>query len=302
MTPVRRGRDWLVLGGAVLALLAAVALQMMRDRSHPRVRQETDRILYVRSGDVLKRMTLGFDGLAADVYWIRALQHYGGDRISKPDQAHRFQLLYPLLDLTTTLDPYFNIAYRFGAIFLSEGFPGGPGRPDQAVTLLRKGLSVVPTKWQYYHDIAFVYYWHLRDYHAAAEWFKRGADQPNAPNWLPPLAATMLTHGEDRASARFLWEQIAKSEEAWLRRSAERALQQLQALDQIDRLNAIFTRFPPPEGEPRSWAWLMRRRILNGTPVDPRGFPYVIDPESGAITVSEQSPLYPMPDESRRVQ
>ncbi len=289
-------------GGAVLALLAAVALQILRDRSHPRVRQETDRILYVRSGEVLKRMTLGFDGLAADVYWIRAIQHYGGDRISKPNQAHRFQLLYPLLDLTTTLDPYFNIAYRFGAIFLSEGFPGGPGRPDQAVTLLRKGLSVVPTKWQYYHDIGFVYYWHLRDYHAAAEWFKRGADQPNAPNWLPPLAATMLTHGEDRASARFLWEQIAKSEEAWLRRSAERALQQLQALDHIERLNALFTRFPPPEEEPRSWAWLMRRRILNGTPVDPRGFPFVIDPESGAITVSEQSPLYPMPDESRRVQ
>ena len=45
----------------------------------------------------------------------------------------------PLLDLTTTLDPYFSIAYRFGAIFLSEASPGGPGRPDQAVALLAEG-------------------------------------------------------------------------------------------------------------------------------------------------------------------
>jgi len=297
-----RPRDWLVLGAAAVAMATALGLQMARDRTYPRERQETDRVLYVRSGEALKRMTLGFDGLAADLYWIRAIQHYGGDRISKPDQPRRYQLLYPLLDLTTTLDPYFNVAYRFGAIFLSEGFPGGPGRPDQAVALLRKGLSVVPTKWQYYHDIAFVYYWHLRDYHAAAEWFKRGADQPNAPNWLAPMAATMLTHGEDRPSARFLWQQIAKSEEAWLRRSAARALEQLQALDQIDQLNAIFKRFPPPEGEPYSWTWLVRRRVLNGAPVDPRGVPYEIDPESGTITVSEESPLYPMPEKSRRVQ
>jgi len=297
-----RTREWLVAGAAAVAIAAAFGLQVARDRAYPRERQETDRILYVRSGQTLQRMTLGFDGLAADVYWIRAIQHYGGDRISKPDQAHRFQLLYPLLDLTTTLDPYFNIAYRFGAIFLSEGFPGGPGRPDQAVTLLRKGLSVVPTKWQYYHDIAFVYYWHLRDYHAAAGWFKQGAGQPNAPNWLAPLAATMLTHGADRASARFLWQQIAQSQEEWLRRSAERALQQLQALDQIDRLHAIVERFPPPDGEPRSWTWLVRRRVLNGIPIDPRGVPYEIDPESGKISVAERSPLYPMPDESRRVQ
>ena len=103
-------------------------------------RRSTERILYVRSGAALKRIVLGFDALAADVYWIRAIQHYGGDRLTGPAQATKYQLLYPLLDITTTLDPYFNIAYRFGAIFLSEAYPGGPGRPDQSVALLRKGL------------------------------------------------------------------------------------------------------------------------------------------------------------------
>src|SRR4029453_14133773 len=190
----------------------------------------------VPPGGPRARLPLSFDPLAADIYWIRAIQHYGGDRLSGPQAQTKYQLLFPLLDLTTTLDPYFNIAYRFGAIFLSEAYPGGPGRPDQSVALLGKAITVMPHKWQYYHDVGFVYYWRRRDYKSAALWFQRAAAQPNAPNWLTPLAASMLVQGNDRAAARFLWQQIAKSEEVWLRRNAERALLQLHALDQIDQL------------------------------------------------------------------
>jgi hypothetical protein len=211
-------------------------------------------------------------------------------------------LLYPLLDITTSLDPYFNIAYRFGAIFLSEAYPGGPGRPDQSVALLRKAIVAMPHKWQYYHDIGFVYYWRLHDYQTAALWFQRAAAQPNAPNWLPPLAASMLARGQDRTAARFLWQQIAKSEEPWLRRSAERALVQLQALDQIDQLESLANRFPPPHGERYSWGVLIAKRVLTRIPVDPAGTPYEIDPATGRVQVSESSPLYPMPEEPRRLQ
>jgi tetratricopeptide (TPR) repeat protein len=238
----------------------------------------------------------------ADVYWIRAIQHYGGDRLSGPKAQTKYKLLYPLLDLTTTLDPYFNIAYRFGAIFLSEAYPGGPGRPDQSVALLRKAITVMPHKWQYYHDIGFVYYWRLRDYKTAALWFQRAAVQPNAPNWLTPLAASMLVQGNDRAAARFLWQQIAKSEEAWLRRNAERSLLQLDALDQIDQLEAIVHTYPPANDERYTWRGLIERSRLRGQPVDPVGTPYVLDPVTGRVTVSDQSPLFPMPAEPRQLQ
>ncbi len=275
-----------------MALGGAISLQILRDRWYPREAREQERILYVRSGAALKRIVLGFDALAADVYWIRALQHYGGDRLTGPVAGAKYQLLYPLLDLTTTLDPYFNIAYRFGAIFLSEGYPGGPGRPDQSVALLRKALVAMPQKWQYYHDIGFVYYWRMHDFQSAATWFRRAAEQPNAPNWLTPLAASMLTRGQDRAAARFMWQQMLKSEEAWLRRSAERALVQLLALDQIDRLEAEVNRHPLAAGESYSWSALAGKR---GVPVDPTGTPYDLDPVTGRVTVSTQSPLHPMP-------
>jgi tetratricopeptide (TPR) repeat protein len=299
---VKRGRDLIVVLAAIVALGAAIALQVIRDRAFPRDQREREQLLYVPSGPALTRITLAFDALAADLYWIRAIQHYGGDRLSGPKAAAKYQLLYPLLDITTTLDPYFNIAYRFGAIFLSEAYPGGPGRPDQSVALLRKAIVHMPHKWQYHHDIGFVYYWRLRDYQTAALWFQRAAAQPDAPNWLTPLAASMLSRGQDRTAARFLWQQIAQSEEGWLRRSAERALLQLEALDQIDQLENVSARFPPAEGEPFSWNRLIQRRVLLRQPVDPTGTPYDIDPASGQIRVAQASPLFPMPEEPRRLQ
>ena len=280
---------------AVAAFAAAIALQVARDAAYPREQAAERALMYVRSPEVLRRMVLQFDALAADVYWVRALQHYGGDRLAH-DRQRKYEQLFPLLDLTTSLDPYFTIAYRFGAIFLSEAYPGGPGRPDQAIALLQKGIQVQPAKWQYYHDIAFVHYWQLHDMEGAAQWFRKAAAQPGAPNWLEPVAASMLIQGGDRASARFLLQQILQSDQQWLRRAASRALLQLDALDAIDQLRAAVQRFPPPAGQPYSWEWLQRRGVLRGTAADPTGVPYELDPATGEVNVAKTSDLWPLPD------
>ena len=65
-----------------------------------------------------------------------------------------------------------------------------------------------------------------------------------------PAAAAMLTQGSDRASARFLWNQILAADQPWLQRRAEHALRQLDALDEIDRLDAIIAGVPRPAGQP----------------------------------------------------
>ena len=282
---------------AVCCLGVSVGVQVARDRMYPREPHERT-VLYVGSGAAMRRIVLSFDALAADLYWIRAIQHYGGDR-RNPGKQRKYELLYPLLDITTSLDPYFNIAYRFGAIFLAEAYPGGAGRPDLAIGLLRKGIAAQPARWQYYHDIGFVYYWHLRDMQSAAQWFRLAAAQPNAPEWLEPLAAAMLIEGGDRATARLMLQQILTSEEDWLRRMATRALLQMDALEVIDQLAPIAQKYPPPSGQPYSWQWLVRRGVLRRIPIDPTGVPFVIDPASGSISVSQHSELYPMPRASR---
>jgi tetratricopeptide (TPR) repeat protein len=293
-------RQGLVLAGSAAALAAAVAVQVARDRAYPREERALERFLYIRSGAAMQRLALSYDALAADVYWLRTIQHYGGDRLERGRAGPKYELLYPLLDLTTTLDPYFQIAYRFGAVFLAEPYPGGPGRADRAIALLRKAMAANPQKWEYPHDTAFVYFWRLNDHAAAARWFQRAADLPGAPPWLRPLAAAVLAGGGDREASRFLWRQMLSAEQVWMRRAAERSLLQLDALDLIDAVQAaVRAAGPPPDGR-YSWIDLTHRGVLRGIPVDPTGGPLEIDPVTGDVAISTQSPLYPMPVPMRR--
>ena len=248
------------------------------------------------------RLSLSFTALAADLDWIQAIQYYGGTlrKNDRTDEPKDYSLLYPLLDRVTTLDPRFNIAYRFGSIFLAEPNPGGAGRPDLAIALLEKGIAATG-RWEYYEDMGFVYYWQLHDYKAAAGAFQRGARAPNGPWWLETLAAVTLLRGGDRATSRSLWRQIQQTaDNDWLRHQAELRLTQLDAMDQMDQLEAIVTRYRLMNGHlPDSWLALERARLLrgNGPPLDPAGEPYQLDPESGRVTLSRSSRLRPLPTE-----
>ena len=284
---------------AVGVLMAAAArLQLLCERTSP-LPERNEATLYLTSGNALRRMTIGYSALAADVYWIRAIQHFGDKRLGRaaaPGGAERdFPLLYPLLDLTTTLDPRFNIAYRFGAIFLAEPVPGGAGRPDLAIALLEKGLREAPDKWEYVVDVGFVHYWWLHNYREAAGWFDRASHLPHAPSWLGAMAATTLAQGGDRTSSRQMWQALRESaDNDWLRGSAERALMQLGALDQIDELQQIVDRAAKEDGAPPVGGRVVQ---INGRViVDPTGVPYEVDAE-GRVHLGQKSSLFPLPDQ-----
>lgn len=286
----------LAFGAALVALVASfVAIEVWRDRVYGEPKPG-DAVLYVRSGEAVRRMSLSFAPLVADIYWVRAVQYYGGTRLSdSPDK--NYDLLYPLLDITTTLDPRFNIAYRFGSIFLAENYPGGAGRPDQAVALLQKGFRANPEKWQYLQDTGFVYYWWVGDYKEAARWFEKAAAVKGAPWWLKSLAAVTVAQGGDRRSSRLLWQSLRETaDNEWLRNNAAWRLQQLDALDAIDQLTAVVAAYRARTGElPPSWAALVRAGLLRGLPLDPTGSPYALDPATGAVRLAADSRLNPLP-------
>ena len=283
-----------------LAMLIAVFVSsaVVRDRVYAVTDAETQ-LLYIPSGEMLGRMALSFDALLADVYWIRALQEYGGTRRSEGD-AKSYDLLGPLLDITTTLDPEFNAAYRFGAIFLTEAYPNGPGRPDLAVALLEKGIERMPDRWEYYMDIGFIYYWWVKDYDRAAEWFDKAADVPGSSWWLRSLAANTLAAGGSRESSRMLWTELYESADSeWIRNEATRRLTQLQALDDIDQLVGAAAGFLERANRPpTSWRELIDAGLLRGVPLDPTGRPYELDHVNGTINVASDSTLFPLPGES----
>jgi tetratricopeptide (TPR) repeat protein len=289
---------------ALILLAGAASLQAVRERTYPPP-PARDAALYLRSGEAIRRMSVGYETLAADLYWIRAIQYYGRVRLAAiaPDPSSNaprptnLDLLY----ITTTLDPRFNLAYRFGSTFLADAFPAGAGRPDQAIALLEKGLRAVPDRWQYMQDIGFVHYWWLHDYETAAAWFQRASTVPDAPWWMQSHAAATLAQGGDRESSRRMWEAIRESSEVdWQRQDAERRLSQLRALDEIDELQAGIDRLASSGRVlPRDWDGMLRARLITRLPVDPAGTPYAFD--GAQVSLSPSSSLYPPPDEPARV-
>jgi tetratricopeptide (TPR) repeat protein len=279
----------------VLLLPAVIGLQVWRDRVTPPATEAVP-MLWVQSPELARRMTLSFDDIAADIYWMRAVVHYGGERRNESAARHRYALLYPLLDMTTTLDPSFDVAARLGAIFLSEGYPGGPGRIDQALALLEKGQRHAPDRWQYAHDIGFVYYWWAKDYATAAKHFRHASELPDAPNWLKTLAGTTLIQSGDRQAARAMWSELGASADVeWLRRTADYRLGQLRALDDIDALTTRVEQARQRLGRmPQSWADVIAARILPAVPTDPTGVPYSLS-DSGVVTLGAGSSLAPLP-------
>jgi hypothetical protein len=281
----------------VILVGASAWIQIERDRQFG-TDKPAEQVLYVQSPAVMKRLTLSYQGLAADLYWIRAIQYFGG---SRRDEVHRtkYELLYPLLNITTSLDPRFNMAYRFGAIFLSEQPPGGPGRPDQAIALLEKGIAEMPDKWLYYQDLGFVHYWARRDFKSAAEWFNKAAKVPGAPYWLKQVAANTLAQGGDRRTSRLLYQALADSPDSdYVRFDALRRLQQLDAMDLRDALQAAVDRYKARGGpQPYTWQGLVAAGVVRGVPVDPAGTEYIIGPYAGHVDLHEKSPLQPLPIE-----
>jgi hypothetical protein len=297
-----------LLSSLAVLFAAALWLQVVRDTRYPLTTTNEESLYLTR--EAANRIAFSFRPLGADLYWIRAIQYYGGRKReidaaeaqpapspgSRP--ALNYDLLYPLLDITTTLDPRFNIAYRFGSIFLAEPYPAGPGRPDLAIALLEKGARAMPGKWEFMEDIGFVYYWNLHNYPMAAAYFNRGADLPGAPWWLRSLAATTLAKGGQRSASRLLLRQMYESAaDERARDAASRKLQQLDALDHIEQLQRLVDAFAARTGTaPATWPPLIRAGALPGTPVDPRGTPYELS-ASGQVKLSEGSPLFPLPVE-----
>ena len=288
----QRRRTLLLRGTAIALLLSSLAGVCWTQRMMDGNKSATGKIqetLYFSNGEWLRKLCLGYEGLVAHIYWTRVVQYYGRKRV---DQEVDFNLLGPMLRITTTLDPHLVIAYRFGALFLAQKPPGGPGRIDDALHLIRRGIVANPDYWRLWQDLGFIYYWDLKDYRRAAQMFEAGSRHPEAHSWMKVLAADLYARGGNRATSRFLWSEIYRTADAELiRKNAEEHLLALQAEDEIQGLEAILAQFTSQEGTSAdSWAEVVEAGILTSIPRDPAGFAYSIR-EGVRVVVSPDSPM-----------
>ena len=118
-------RDGVLLVVILGGLLSVVGLSQWIDSHKPPTNPAVDEEQLYLNGATVKRLSLGFNGLAADWYWMRSLQYVGGKLLNAHQSirlddmsALNLKLLAPLLDTATTLDPAFIEPYEYAAIVL----------------------------------------------------------------------------------------------------------------------------------------------------------------------------------------
>lgn len=259
----------------VVLLAAAYCLQRA---ILPRAPQMSDTGPAVPSPAVADHLFLGYNGLAADIYWTKAIQYFGRRRMA---QSWDYPKLAPLLNLAYDLDPNLVAAAQYGAFFLADDPPAAAGEPQAAVALLKKAIHDHPDDWQLYFNLGFVYAVNVHDRRAAAQTFYAGSKIPHANPALAVLAADYFSDVNEKQLARALWtEMYQDAPNAQLRANALDHLQALRAEADLAGLKQIATAYRARTGAwPRSWSDLMRAGLLRGVPLDPHGHPYRLLPD-----------------------
>lgn len=272
----------------VLGLTAVVLLARWMDDHRSDVQaQLSEEPLYL-NGTTAKHLSLAFNGLAADWYWMRSLQYVGRKIVSYEDNHEGgfdlsnlssldVRLLPSLLRVTTTLDPQFMAPYEYGAVILPEL------NQAEAIALLNYGIAANPSSWRLYQHLGYIY-WQRHDYQKASEVYAAGAKLPDAPAWMTAISARMKAEGGSRDAAREMYRHLseASGDEAVKDMVAKQAMR-LNSLDERDAIRKLLSDYAAREGRcASSWrevngalrAAQMRLDAATGAPLDPSDTPY----------------------------
>jgi len=290
----------LIIGG-----LAAAALVTRWSDAHRVDTASTfaEQPLYM-NGPAMKRITLSFNGVAADWYWIRSLQYVGRKLVNFED-THQGQLnlndlsvldlrlLSSLLRMSATLDPQFMEPYYYGAVILPDI------NPSEAIALLNQGIDANPNQWRLYQHLGYIY-WQRHDYEKASEVYATGARLPGAPPWMTAISARMKAEGGSPDAAREMYRHLgeASNDEA-VKDMVSKQIMRLDSLDERALIGKVLREYAAANNRcAASWreiANVLRTRGLRldgaGAPLDPSGTPYRLTKNGCEVDLDENSPV-----------
>jgi tetratricopeptide (TPR) repeat protein len=265
--------------------------------------QYADEQLYM-NGPAMKRLTLAFNGLAADWYWIRSLQYVGRKMVAYED-THTgsldlnslsyldLRVLPSLLRMATTLDPQFLDPYYYGALILPTL------NPDEAITLLNQGIAANPGEWRLYQHLGYIY-WQRGDYNKASDVYAAGARIPGVPPWMMAMSARMKAEGGASQAAREMYTHLAESsEDPTVKQMVNAQLMRLDSLEERDKIRRVLALYTTRTSHcVASWKEISGalpavglRIDASGAPLDPTNVPYRLVKGGCDVDLDERSEL-----------
>jgi tetratricopeptide (TPR) repeat protein len=234
-------------------------------------------------GKLLRVLSLGFERLVADLFWLRTV-YYIGDPES---DAVGYPAADRLAELVTDIDPYFTTAY----VLMNSVLSTLRDTPDDAIALLEKGLRYDDSYWRLHFLQGFNYFFGRNDYQRAADHLRQ-ATQRGGPPYLPLLVARLYAGaGSPDTAIAFIEARIQEAETPKVREDLERRLRDLLIVRDLERINEAIERFRKDHADaPRDVHSLVREGYLPAEPLDPEGNRYGIR-DGRAETVLEYDDL-----------
>ena len=293
-----RVRDAVLAAVVVAGLASSFALSRWLDARRPAEDPFATYEETYLSPEAARRMSLAFNGLAADWYWLRSLQYvgrkveaYGGEFSLEDMRPLGMRNLAALLEQSTALDPQFMAAYEFGAVVLPSI------DRDAAVRLVEKGIRENPTQWRLHHHLGYIH-WRAARFEEAAAAYASGSRVEGAPGWMRVMAAQMSEHGGSRQVAREMYlRTYQEATDDQVRQTAALRLAQLDSLAERELIGRVLADFRARAGRcPAAWrevAPALRAARLrldpSGAPLDPSDTPYVLDASACEARLGERS-------------
>jgi tetratricopeptide (TPR) repeat protein len=297
-------RDSLLILVIVVGLPAAALLTHWNEVHSRDLQVElADEQLYL-NGPAMKRLTLAFNGLAADWYWIRSLQYVGRKMVAYED-THTgnldlnslsyldLRVLPSLLRMATTLDPQFLEPYYYGALILPTL------NPDEAVSLLNQGVAANPGEWRLYQHLGYIY-WQRGDYNKASDVYAAGAKIPGVPPWMMAMSARMKAEGGASHAAREMYMHLAESsQDPNVKQMVNAQLMRLDSLEERDKIRRVLSDYTARTGR-CAMSWKEVSAVLPaaglrvdaaGSPLDPTNVPYRLIKSGCDVDLDERSEL-----------
>jgi len=265
------------IAAVVIALLAVVVTCEVILHNAPEADPLGKRLLYLPSAEVLRLVSLGNDGLMADLLYMWSIQYY-----SQFDFREKFLYLDTVFNLITDLDPRYFDAYRIGAMIMSVQKHGDPNQHKEAIVrLYDKGIRAMPEKWEIAEWAAWDAYLVLQDTDQAVEWMGIAAERPGAPYVLQRLYGVWRDniHGWTVEDSIAHWHEVLAGAET----KTEINLATSHMYDSYVTLHRrsldpmLRDYFERTRSCPESWQELVDAGWLASVPTDYLGNPYGID-------------------------
>lgn len=228
-------------------------------------------------GDFLKKMTLGYTNLFADLIWIRTLRYIFTHNISDKSYPE----LPRFFEAITSLDPNFKDMYRVGGEMIRELAK----ETDKSIDLLKLGQQRFPDDWTIAWELGRSYY-KKGNVTMSTRAFENALRLPGAPEWLSALVAEGYYHMGEYQKSLAWWVEIARTTGTMSIRSLAnfkaRGIVSLMGSENIakkcEEFYSKFHRIPDNPFE------LVQKGFMGELPEDPFGRGYIIDKKNLSVT------------------